>query len=149
MSAWTYRCSNGKAGPKIVPPRLQNPMLEGPWCRNSEEKHEPASGVRPDTLAQDQPHHRRNPLATHGRSIHMGLGRVKTRRRGETIEWIFFRAAIEVMRIASWQGTRSISRTFLAVPEFAGFSHSQGQLLTLKRRLGTSVKCHKQTFDCA
>lgn len=30
---------------------------------------------RPDTLAQDQPHHRRKPLATHGRSIHWVISR--------------------------------------------------------------------------
>jgi hypothetical protein len=32
------------------------------------------STSRPDTLAQDQPHHRRKPLATHGRSIHWVIG---------------------------------------------------------------------------
>jgi hypothetical protein len=31
-----------------------------------------SSTRRPDTLAQDQPRHRQKPLATHGRSIHLG-----------------------------------------------------------------------------
>jgi hypothetical protein len=44
MSAWTYRSSNGKAAPKIVPPRLRIPSWKGLGA-DSEEKHEPASGV--------------------------------------------------------------------------------------------------------
>src|SRR5882724_8021712 len=44
MSAWTYRLSNGKATPKIVPPRLRLPCWKGLGA-DSEEKHEPASGV--------------------------------------------------------------------------------------------------------
>ena len=44
MSAWTYRCSNGKAAPKIVPPRLRIPYWKGRGA-DSDEKHEPASGV--------------------------------------------------------------------------------------------------------
>ena len=44
MSAWTYRSSNGKAAPKIVPPRLRIPLWKGLGA-DSEEKHEPASGV--------------------------------------------------------------------------------------------------------
>jgi hypothetical protein len=50
MSAWTYRWSNGKAAQKIVPPRLRIPSWKG-LAADSEEKHEPASGV--DTVSVD------------------------------------------------------------------------------------------------
>src|SRR6476469_3669053 len=50
MSAWTYRCSNGKAAPKIVPPRLRIPYWKGLGA-DSEEKHEPASDI--DTVVVD------------------------------------------------------------------------------------------------
>jgi hypothetical protein len=46
MSAWTYRSSNGNADPKIVPPRM-----EGPLVPISEEKHEPVSDI--DTVVVD------------------------------------------------------------------------------------------------
>ena len=49
MSAWTYRCSNGKAAPKIVPPRLRIPLWKGLGA-DSEEKHEPASGVDTESV---------------------------------------------------------------------------------------------------
>jgi len=49
MSAWTYRCSNGKAAPKIVPPRLRIPWWKGLGA-DSEEKHEPASGVDTESV---------------------------------------------------------------------------------------------------
>jgi hypothetical protein len=44
MSAWTCRSVNGKAAHKIVPPRLRIPYWKGRGA-DSEEKHEPASGV--------------------------------------------------------------------------------------------------------
>src|SRR5881397_2813599 len=44
MSAWTCRQSDGKAAPKIVPPRLRIPCWKGLGA-DSEEKHEPASDV--------------------------------------------------------------------------------------------------------
>ena len=44
MSAWTYRSSNGKAAPKIVPPRIRIPSWKGLGA-DSEEKHEPVSDV--------------------------------------------------------------------------------------------------------
>ena len=44
MSAWTYRCSNGKAVLKIVPPRLRIPSWKGRGA-DSEEKHEPVSDI--------------------------------------------------------------------------------------------------------
>jgi hypothetical protein len=50
MSAWTYRHSDGKAAPKIVPPRLRIPYWKGPGA-DSEEKHEPVSDI--DTAVVD------------------------------------------------------------------------------------------------
>src|SRR5271169_6684773 len=50
MSAWTYCHSDGKAAPKIVPPRLRIPYWKGPGA-DSEEKHEPASDF--DTAVVD------------------------------------------------------------------------------------------------
>jgi hypothetical protein len=50
MSAWTYRHSDGKAAPKIVPPRLRIPYWKGLGA-DSEEKHEPVSDI--DTVAVD------------------------------------------------------------------------------------------------
>src|SRR5205809_2445569 len=50
MSAWTYRCSNGKAAPKIVPPRLRIPGWKGLGA-DSEEKREPVSDI--DTAVVD------------------------------------------------------------------------------------------------
>jgi hypothetical protein len=50
MSAWTYRHSDGKAAPKIVPPHLRIPWWKG-LCADSEEKHEPASDI--DTAVVD------------------------------------------------------------------------------------------------
>ena len=49
MSAWTYRLSNGKATPKIVPPRLRLPCWKG-LAADPEEKHEPASGVHTELV---------------------------------------------------------------------------------------------------
>src|SRR5271169_4853249 len=50
MSAWTYCHSDGKAAPKIVPPRLRIPYWKGPSAE-SEEKHEPVSDI--DTAVVD------------------------------------------------------------------------------------------------
>src|SRR5260370_12000574 len=50
MSAWTYCLQDGKAAPKIVPPRLRIPCWKGLGAA-SEEKHEPASDI--DTMAVD------------------------------------------------------------------------------------------------
>ena len=50
MSAWTCRSSDGKADPKIVPPRPRIPRWKGPGA-DSEEKHEPAGDI--DTAAAD------------------------------------------------------------------------------------------------
>ncbi len=50
MSAWTYCLQDGKAAPKIVPPRLRIPCWKGLGA-DSEEKHEPASDI--DTMAVD------------------------------------------------------------------------------------------------
>ena len=50
MSAWTYRSSNGKAAPKIVPPRLRIPLWKGLGA-DSEEKREPVSDI--DTAVVD------------------------------------------------------------------------------------------------
>ena len=50
MSAWTYRHSEGKAAPKIVPPRSRIPYWKGLGA-DSEEKCEPASDV--DTVPVD------------------------------------------------------------------------------------------------
>jgi hypothetical protein len=44
MSAWICRSSNGKADPKIVPPRLRIPYWKGLGA-DSEEKHEPVSDI--------------------------------------------------------------------------------------------------------
>jgi len=44
MSAWTYRHSDGKAAPKIVPPRLRIPWWKGLGA-DSEEKREPAGDI--------------------------------------------------------------------------------------------------------
>ena len=52
MSAWTCRHSDGKADPKIVPPRSRTPWWKG-LCADSEEKHEPASDT--DTVLVDKP----------------------------------------------------------------------------------------------
>jgi hypothetical protein len=49
MSAWTYCLQDGKAAPKIVPPRSRNPW-KGPGA-DSEEKHEPPSDT--DTVGMD------------------------------------------------------------------------------------------------
>src|SRR5471030_3296171 len=50
MSAWTYCLQDGKAAPKIVPPRSRIPCWKGPGA-DSEEKHEPASDI--DTVVMD------------------------------------------------------------------------------------------------
>ena len=50
MSAWTCRSFDGKADPKIVPPRLRIPCWKGLGA-DSEEKHEPVSDI--DTAAAD------------------------------------------------------------------------------------------------
>ena len=50
MSAWTCRLSNGKADPKIVPPRPRIPCWKGLGA-NSEEKREPVSDI--DTAVVD------------------------------------------------------------------------------------------------
>ena len=50
MSAWTCRLVNGKAAPKIVPPRLRIPYWKGRGA-DSEEKHEPVSDI--DTAVVD------------------------------------------------------------------------------------------------
>ena len=50
MSAWTYCLQDGKAAPKIVPPRLRNPYWKGLGA-DSEEKREPASDI--DTVPAD------------------------------------------------------------------------------------------------
>src|SRR5258708_478899 len=50
MSAWTYCLQDGKAAPKIVPPRLRIPCWKGLGA-DSEEEHEPASDI--DTMAVD------------------------------------------------------------------------------------------------
>src|SRR5476651_884124 len=50
MSAWTYCLQDGKAAPKIVPPRSRIPYWKGPGA-DSEEKHEPASDI--DTVVMD------------------------------------------------------------------------------------------------
>jgi len=44
MSAWTCRWCNGKADPKIVPPRLRIPYWKGLGA-DSEEKREPVSDI--------------------------------------------------------------------------------------------------------
>jgi len=44
MSAWTYCLQDGKADPKIVPPRLRIQWWKGLGA-DSEEKHEPASDI--------------------------------------------------------------------------------------------------------
>src|ERR1039458_2508451 len=44
MSAWTCRSSDGKAAPKIVPPRLRIPYWKGLGA-DSEEKREPVSDI--------------------------------------------------------------------------------------------------------
>ena len=50
MSAWTYCLQDGKAAPKIVPPRPRITWWKGPGA-DSEEKHEPASDI--DTVVRD------------------------------------------------------------------------------------------------
>lgn len=50
MSAWTYCHLDGKAAPKIVPPRLRIPYWNGLGA-DSEEKHEPVSDI--DTAVVD------------------------------------------------------------------------------------------------
>jgi len=50
MSAWTCRHTDGKAVPKIVPPRLRIPWWKGLGA-DSEEKHEPVSDI--DTVLVD------------------------------------------------------------------------------------------------
>jgi len=50
MSAGTYRLQDGKADPKIVPPRLRIPWWKGPGA-DSEQKHEPVSDI--DTALVD------------------------------------------------------------------------------------------------
>jgi hypothetical protein len=50
MSAWTCRQSDGKANPKIVPPRPRIPCWKGLGA-DSGEKHEPAGDI--DTEAVD------------------------------------------------------------------------------------------------
>src|SRR6202521_126649 len=50
MSAGTYCLQDGKAAPKIVPPRLRIPYWKGLGA-DSEEKHEPASDI--DTVVVD------------------------------------------------------------------------------------------------
>jgi hypothetical protein len=49
MSAWTYCLQDGKAAPKIVPPRLRIPYWKGLGA-DSEEKREPASDIDTATL---------------------------------------------------------------------------------------------------
>src|ERR1035437_4257432 len=44
MSAWTCRWCNGKADPKIVPPRPRIPAWKGDGA-DSEEKREPVSDI--------------------------------------------------------------------------------------------------------
>ena len=44
MSAWTCRSSDGKAD-QDCSTSSSNPMMERPWCRFLEEKHEPASNI--------------------------------------------------------------------------------------------------------
>jgi len=44
MSAWTYCPQDGKAAPKIVPPRPRIPYWKGLGA-DSEEKREPASDI--------------------------------------------------------------------------------------------------------
>ena len=51
MSAWTCRSFDGKADPKIVPPRLRIPCWKGLGA-DSEEKHEPVSDI--DTVPVDR-----------------------------------------------------------------------------------------------
>jgi len=50
MSAWTCRYTDGKADPKIVPPRPRIPYWKGLGA-DSEEKHEPVSDI--DTAVVD------------------------------------------------------------------------------------------------
>ena len=50
MSAWTCRLSNGKADPKIVPPRPRIPCWKGLGA-DFEEKREPVSDI--DTAVVD------------------------------------------------------------------------------------------------
>ena len=50
MSAWTYRSSDGKADPKIVPPRPRIPWWKG-LSADSEEKREPVGDI--DTAVVD------------------------------------------------------------------------------------------------
>ena len=50
MSAWTCRSTNGKADPKIVPPRPRIPCWKGLGA-DSEEKREPVSDI--DTAVVD------------------------------------------------------------------------------------------------
>src|SRR5664280_501236 len=50
MSAWTCRYTDGKAAPKIVPPRPRIPWWKGLGA-DSEEKHEPATDI--DTAVVD------------------------------------------------------------------------------------------------
>ena len=50
MSAWTCRLSDGKADPKIVPPRPRIPCWKGLGA-DSEEKREPVSDI--DTAVVD------------------------------------------------------------------------------------------------
>ena len=50
MSAWTCRQSDGKAAPKIVPPRSRIPYWKGLGA-DSEEKREPVSDI--DTVVVD------------------------------------------------------------------------------------------------
>src|SRR5450759_775800 len=50
MSAWTCRWCNGKADPKIVPPRPRIPWWKG-RSADSEEKREPVSDI--DTAVVD------------------------------------------------------------------------------------------------
>ena len=50
MSAWTYRWSDGKADPKIVPPRPRIPWWKG-LSADSEEKREPVGDI--DTAVVD------------------------------------------------------------------------------------------------
>src|SRR5471032_438730 len=52
MSAWTCCLQDGKAAPKIVPPRSRIPCWKGLGA-DSEEKHEPASDI--DTVVMDSP----------------------------------------------------------------------------------------------
>ena len=50
MSAWTYCLQDGKAAPKIVPPRSRIPYWKGLGA-DSGEKREPASDI--DTVVMD------------------------------------------------------------------------------------------------